>query len=81
MPARSDSAIWSGLFTISPDSGQTLQAQIRQAIVAAILFGFPILSVLFHLRALPLRAILVSFLLQGAKLRLQLLALLALQAL
>ena len=37
MPARSDSAIWSGLFTISPDSGQTLQAQIRQAIVAAIL--------------------------------------------
>ena len=37
MPARSDTAIWSGLFTISPDSGQTLQAQIRQAIVAAIL--------------------------------------------
>lgn len=37
MPTRSDSAIWSGLFTISPDSGQTLQAQIRQAIVAAIL--------------------------------------------
>lgn len=37
MSTRTDSAIWSGLFTISPDSGQTLQAQIRQAIVAAIL--------------------------------------------
>lgn len=37
MPNRTDAAIWSGLFRISPDSGQTLQAQIRQAIVAAIL--------------------------------------------
>ncbi|MDN2568033.1 PLP-dependent aminotransferase family protein [Aquibium sp. A9E412] len=37
MPPRSDTALWSGLFRISPDSGQTLQAQIRQAIVAAIL--------------------------------------------
>jgi GntR family transcriptional regulator / MocR family aminotransferase len=37
MPLRSDPAIWSSLFRISPDSGQTLQAQIRQAIVAAIL--------------------------------------------
>ncbi|MBP0437249.1 PLP-dependent aminotransferase family protein [Tianweitania sediminis] len=37
MPHRNDAAIWSGLFRISPDSGQTLQAQIRQAIVAAIL--------------------------------------------
>jgi len=37
MPQRNDSAIWSGLFRISPESGQTLQAQIRQAIVAAIL--------------------------------------------
>lgn len=37
MASRNDSAIWSGLFRISPDSGQTLQAQIRQAIVAAIL--------------------------------------------
>jgi GntR family transcriptional regulator/MocR family aminotransferase len=37
MPQRNDAAIWSGLFRISPDSGQTLQAQIRQAIVAAIL--------------------------------------------
>ena len=37
MASRSDSAIWSGLFRISADSGQTLQAQIRQAIVAAIL--------------------------------------------
>lgn len=37
MPQRNDSAIWSGLFRISADSGQTLQAQIRQAIVAAIL--------------------------------------------
>ncbi len=37
MPSRSDAAIWSGLFRISAESGQTLQAQIRQAIVAAIL--------------------------------------------
>ncbi|MCO6048277.1 PLP-dependent aminotransferase family protein [Mesorhizobium sp. RP14(2022)] len=37
MTHRNDTAIWSGLFHISPDSGQTLQAQIRQAIVAAIL--------------------------------------------
>jgi GntR family transcriptional regulator/MocR family aminotransferase len=37
MPTRNDAAIWSGLFRISADSGQTLQAQIRQAIVAAIL--------------------------------------------
>ena len=37
MSSRSDAAIWSGLFTISAESGQTLQAQIRQAIVAAIL--------------------------------------------
>ena len=37
MAARNDPAIWSGLFRLSPDSGQTLQAQIRQAIVAAIL--------------------------------------------
>ncbi len=37
MSMRNDPAIWSSLFRISPDSGQTLQAQIRQAIVAAIL--------------------------------------------
>jgi len=37
MATRNDSTIWSGLFRISADSGQTLQAQIRQAIVAAIL--------------------------------------------
>ena len=37
MPQRNDTAIWSGLFRISAESGQTLQAQIRQAIVAAIL--------------------------------------------
>lgn len=37
MAQRNDSAIWSGLFRISAESGQTLQAQIRQAIVAAIL--------------------------------------------
>ncbi|TKT74261.1 PLP-dependent aminotransferase family protein [Aquamicrobium sp. LC103] len=37
MPTRTDPAIWSGLFRISAESGQTLQAQIRQAIVAAIL--------------------------------------------
>ena len=37
MSSRTDPAIWSGLFRISAESGQTLQAQIRQAIVAAIL--------------------------------------------
>ena len=37
MAQRNNSAIWSGLFRISAESGQTLQAQIRQAIVAAIL--------------------------------------------
>ncbi|MBS9721929.1 PLP-dependent aminotransferase family protein [Tianweitania sp. BSSL-BM11] len=37
MSHRNDAALWSGLFRISADSGQTLQAQIRQAIVAAIL--------------------------------------------
>ena len=37
MAARGDNTIWSGLFSITPGSGQTLQAQIRQAIVAAIL--------------------------------------------
>ena len=37
MSQRNDAAIWSGLFRISAESGQTLQAQIRQAIVAAIL--------------------------------------------
>ena len=37
MATRNDSTIWSGLFRISAESGQTLQAQIRQAIVAAIL--------------------------------------------
>ena len=37
MAQRNDTAIWSGLFRISTESGQTLQAQIRQAIVAAIL--------------------------------------------
>ena len=37
MASRNDTAIWSGLFKISAESGQTLQAQIRQAIVAAIL--------------------------------------------
>jgi GntR family transcriptional regulator/MocR family aminotransferase len=37
MTQRNDTAIWSGLFRISAESGQTLQAQIRQAIVAAIL--------------------------------------------
>ncbi|MCT8998307.1 MocR-like pyridoxine biosynthesis transcription factor PdxR [Chelativorans intermedius] len=37
MPTRNDDALWAGLFKISPDSSQTLQAQIRQAIVSAIL--------------------------------------------
>src|SRR5690606_22525209 len=37
MSTRTDPAIWSGLFRISAESGQTLQAQIRQSIVAAIL--------------------------------------------
>jgi GntR family transcriptional regulator / MocR family aminotransferase len=35
--ARADRTLWSGLFRISPDSGQTLQSQIRQAVVTAIL--------------------------------------------
>ncbi|MEX0346202.1 MAG: PLP-dependent aminotransferase family protein [Rhizobiaceae bacterium] len=37
MATRNDNTMWSGLFSITPSSGQTLQAQIRQAIVAAIL--------------------------------------------
>lgn len=37
MSARTDQTLWSGLFRISPDKGQTLQSQIRQAIVTAIL--------------------------------------------
>lgn len=37
MANRNEAAIWSGLFRISAESGQTLQAQIRQAVVAAIL--------------------------------------------
>jgi len=36
---RSDSAMWTGLFRMSVDSGQTLQSQIRQTVVAAILNG------------------------------------------
>ena len=32
MAQRNDTAIWSGLFRISAESGQTLQAQIRQVI-------------------------------------------------
>lgn len=37
MSSRNDTALWAGLIKISPESGQTLQAQIRQAIVSAIL--------------------------------------------
>ena len=37
MGGRSDKTLWSGLFRISVDSGQTLQSQIRQAVVTAIL--------------------------------------------
>ncbi|WP_309085927.1 PLP-dependent aminotransferase family protein [Chelativorans sp.] len=37
MPTRNDAALWAGLIKISADSSQTLQAQIRQAIVSAIL--------------------------------------------
>ncbi len=37
MSARTDKTLWTGLFRISPDKGQTLQSQIRQAIVTAIL--------------------------------------------
>ncbi|WEX09407.1 PLP-dependent aminotransferase family protein [Chelativorans sp. AA-79] len=37
MPTRNDAALWTGLIKISSDSSQTLQAQIRQAIVSAIL--------------------------------------------
>jgi len=37
MATRNDAALWAGLIKISTDSTQTLQAQIRQAIVSAIL--------------------------------------------
>ena len=37
LSGRSDKTLWSGLFRLSIDSGQTLQSQIRQAIVSAIL--------------------------------------------
>ncbi len=37
MGSRASNNLWSGLFRISVDSGQTLQAQIRQALVTAIL--------------------------------------------
>ena len=37
LSGRSDKTLWSGLFRISVDSGQTLQSQIRQAVVTAIL--------------------------------------------
>lgn len=37
MPTKNDTALWAGLIKISHDSTQTLQAQIRQAIVAAVL--------------------------------------------
>ncbi len=37
LSGRSDKILWSGLFRISVDSGQTLQSQIRQAVVTAIL--------------------------------------------
>ncbi|WP_028032327.1 PLP-dependent aminotransferase family protein [Chelativorans sp. J32] len=37
MPTRNDAALWASLIKLSSDSTQTLQAQIRQAIVSAIL--------------------------------------------
>ena len=37
MGSRASKHLWSGLFRVSVDSGQTLQAQIRQALVTAIL--------------------------------------------
>ena len=39
MGSRSTNALWSGLFRIAPGNGQTLQSQIRQAVVGAILNG------------------------------------------
>ncbi|GHC80056.1 PLP-dependent aminotransferase family protein [Limoniibacter endophyticus] len=35
--AKDDATAWAGLFRLSTETGQTLQAQIRQAVVAAIL--------------------------------------------
>ena len=35
--AGTESALWSGLFRIAPESGRTLQSQIRQAVVSAVL--------------------------------------------
>ena len=32
-----EAALWSGLFRIAPESGRTLQSQIRQAVVSAVL--------------------------------------------
>lgn len=37
MAPRNDFALWAGLIRLQPDSAQTIQAQIRQAIVSAIL--------------------------------------------
>lgn len=37
MQVKNDAGLWASLIKISPDSTQTLQAQIRQAIVAAVL--------------------------------------------
>ena len=39
MTAGGDTALWSGLFRLSPRSGRTLQSQIRQTIVDAVLSG------------------------------------------
>ena len=37
MPPRNSGMIWSGLIRLSPDGSQTLQSQIRQAVVTAVL--------------------------------------------
>ena len=37
--AVAEGAQWSGLFRIAPDSGRTLQSQIREAVVGAVLNG------------------------------------------
>ena len=37
MSVRAAATLWSGLFRLTPDSGRTLQSQIRRAVVSAVL--------------------------------------------
>ena len=39
MPSRQDHSMWDQLIKLSPDSKKTLQHQLREALVAAILNG------------------------------------------